>query len=67
MWNFRGGLGFDLVDLGGFQAPRLGDDSHSTRFDIHSTRIFLMAVNFDIISTRIRQHLDEFEVLIFFT
>ncbi len=64
---FRGGLGFDLVDLGWFQAPRIGDDSHSTRFDINSTLIFLIAVRFDSISTLFRHRLVEFEVPLFYT
>ena len=62
-----GGLGFDLVALGWFQAARVGDDSHSTRFDINSALTFLMAVRFDLLSVVFRHCLDECKVPVFYT
>ncbi len=51
MLGFRGGLAFDLVDFGWFQAPRGGCDRYSGRFDINSTLIYLAAVRLDTILT----------------
>ncbi len=48
-----------------FQAPRVGDNSHSTRFDMNTTLIFLMAVSFDIIAKLFRHCLVEFKVPVF--
>ncbi len=55
MQNFRGGLALDLVDLGRFQAARVGYHRYSTRFDINSTLICLMAVSFNTVSTLLRR------------
>ena len=49
MFDFRGSLAFDLLDLDWVQGPRGGCNQYSGRFDINSTLACLAAVRFDTI------------------
>ncbi len=62
MSGFRGGFAFDLVDLGWFEAARVGCDRYSGRFDIHSMLISFAAVSLATVSTLSRH---DFDILVY--
>ncbi len=64
MPNFRDGLAVDLVDLGRFQAARVGDDRCSARPNTNSTH---MVVRFDTNLTLFRYCVDVCQVLLYAT
>ncbi len=67
MLNVRLGWAFDLVDLGRFQAARVGHHRYATRFDTNSTLICPMAVSFDIILTLFRHYFGNCQVPVVYT